>query len=114
MAGRMDRKQGVDMTRMYKALKELGHKRIWLRIIGSGDRFMVTFGSRVLAAYDSSHKTWRFRKDADLVNDYPLGSVPGGVGLKELHETDERLFYLSEYETDEISRLHSYLASLDN
>lgn len=71
-------------------------------------------GTKPGRKYDSSLQTWRFRKDADLVDYYPLGSVPDGVGLKELYEKDERLFYLTVYETDVISSLHSYLASLDD
>lgn len=95
MSGLMDGKKQVDMTSMYKVLKELGHMRIWLRVISSGDRFMVTFESRILAAYDSSLETWRFRKDADLVDDWPVGSEPGGMGLTELNDYDEKLFYLT-------------------
>ncbi|MFJ5317513.1 hypothetical protein [Pectobacterium versatile] len=56
---------------------------------------MVTFESRRLARLDPNLGTWRFLKNSDLVDDYPLGSEPDGEGLTELHEKDEQLFYLT-------------------
>lgn len=85
----------VDMTNMYRALKALGHNRIWLQVISSGDRFMVTYESRHLARFDRNLRTWRFMKNADLVDDWPVGSEPDGDGLTELTEEDEELFYLT-------------------
>lgn len=110
----MGDKKKVDMTSMYRALKELGHKRIWLRIIKSGDLlFMVTFENRRLARFDRSLNTWCFVKNAALVDDYPLGSVPDGEGLTELHEKNEQLFHLTLCDED-VDRLLSYLATLDD
>ncbi|MBH2846220.1 hypothetical protein I6U52_20985 [Serratia marcescens] len=91
----MGGKKIVDMTSMYRALKELGHNRIWLRIISSDDRFMMTFENRCLARFDRDLRTWRFVKDADLVDDWPVGNPPDGEGLTELYEEDEILFYLT-------------------
>ncbi|TPG56766.1 hypothetical protein [Ewingella americana] len=108
----MDGKKIVDMTNMYRSLTKLGHQRIWLRIIISGDLFIVTFESRRLARFDRSLGTWRFVKNADLVDDYPLGSVPDGEGLTELHEKDELLFNLTICEEDVVC-LRSYLATLN-
>lgn len=63
----MGDKKKVDMTSMYRALKELGHRRIWLRIIKSGDLlFMVTFENRRLARFDRSHEYMVFREKCCL------------------------------------------------
>ncbi len=107
-------KQRVDMTQMYRALTELGHRRIWLRIINSGVLFMVTFDSRPLARLDRGLGSWGLLKYADLVDDYPVGRVPAGGELTELHEKDdgELLFNLTIRE-DDVDRLRSYLATLD-
>ncbi|EAS1966939.1 hypothetical protein DTU70_15790 [Salmonella enterica subsp. enterica serovar Weltevreden] len=113
MTGLMDGKKRVDMTSMYKSLKELGHRRIWLRVIRSGSLlFMVTFKNRRLARFDRNLGTWSFVKNADLVDDYPLGNEPDGEGLTELHERDERLFYLTMYGED-VDCLLSYMKMLD-
>ncbi|WP_274242163.1 MULTISPECIES: hypothetical protein [unclassified Enterobacter] len=104
----------VDMTSMYRSLAQLGHERIWLRIIKSGDLlFMVTFKNRRLARFDRSLNTWCFVKNAALVDDYPLGSLPDGEGLTELHEKDEQLFYLTMCD-ENVERLLTYLATLDD
>ncbi|HDX4395642.1 TPA: hypothetical protein ROG62_003540 [Enterobacter bugandensis] len=104
----------VDMTSMYRSLAQLGHERIWLRIIKSGDLlFMVTFKNRLLARFDRSLNTWCFVKNAALVDDYPLGSLPDGEGLTELHEKDEQLFYLTMCD-ENVARLLTYLATLDD
>ncbi len=110
----MGGKKKVDMTSMYRSLTQLGHKRIWLRIIKSGDLlFMVTFENRRLARFERSLNTWSFVKNAALVDDYPLGCVPNGEGLTELHEKDEQLFYLTMCD-ENVDRLLSYLATLDD
>lgn len=107
-------KKKVDMTNMYRSLAQLGHERIWLRIIKSGELlFMVTFENRRLARFDRSLNTWCFVKNAALVDDFPLGSVPDGEGLTELHEKDEQLFYLTMCD-ENVERLLSYLATLDD
>lgn len=109
----MGGKKKVDMTSMYRALTQLGHQRIWLRIIKSGALlFMVTFENRRLARFDRSLNTWRFVKNADLVDDYPLGSVPDGEGLTELHEKGEQLFYLTMCD-ENVDSLLSCLTTLD-
>ncbi|EOG8283769.1 hypothetical protein ACLIWU_004299 [Salmonella enterica subsp. enterica serovar Newport] len=103
----------VDMTSMYKSLKELGHSRIWLRVIRSGSLlFMVTFNNRRLAHFDRNLGTWTFVKNAALVDDYPLGNEPDGEGLTELHERDEKLFYLTMYGED-VDSLLSYMKMPD-
>lgn len=83
------------MTSMFRALKELGHNRIWLRVTTSGDRFMVTYENRCLARFDRNLRTWRILINADLVENWPVGSEPDGEGLAELTEEDEQLFYLT-------------------
>lgn len=91
----MGSKKIIDMTSMYRALKELGHNRIWLRIISSNDRYMVTYENRRLARFDRNLRTWRFLNNADLVDDWPVGREPDGEGVTELTENDEQLFYLT-------------------
>lgn len=95
MAGLMEEKQVVDMTSMYRALKELGHRRIWLREFGKGARVMLTFEDRIIAGYDRSLHTWCFRKEANWVDGYPDGNPPSGQGLTELTEDSEQLLYLT-------------------
>lgn len=95
MPGRMEGKQRVDMTSMYNALKALGHQRVWLLTLSTGTLLMVTFERRVIAGYDSIHKTWLLRKYADLVDGYPLGCIPVGSELIELTHDNEELFNLT-------------------
>lgn len=83
------------MTSMYKAQKELGHRRIWLRELGNGARVMLTFEDRIIAGFDRSLRTWCFRKEANWVDGYPDGNPPSGDGLTELTEDSEQLFYLT-------------------
>lgn len=108
-------KQMVDVVKMYRALKQLGHRRIWLRIVSSDDLYMVTFESRALARYNHKHNTWRFMKNADSVDDYPLGKEPDGEGLTELHEKDDgELLTNLELREGDIDLIRTYLATLND
>lgn len=115
MAGLMNQKKEVDITAMYKALTFLGHRRIWLRIIPSNGLYMVTFKSRQLARFNHEHNTWRFLRNADLVDDYSQTSEPEGEWLTELHEKDDgELLTNLLIREGNIDLIRSYLESLDD
>lgn len=76
---------------------------------------MVTFESRSLARYNREHDTWRFLKNADLVDDYPLGNEPEGEGLTELHEKDDgELLANLQIREGDIDLVRSYLETRDD
>jgi len=115
MSGLMERKEQVDITAMYKSLTVLGHRRIWLRIIPSDGLYMVTFNSRPLARFNHQHNTWRFLKNADLVDDYSQRIKPEGEGLTELHEKDDgELLANLQIREGDIDLVRSYLETRDD
>nr|WP_241390153.1 hypothetical protein [Serratia proteamaculans] len=54
---------------MFNGLTCLGHTRLWLSEISSGNQFLITWNGRILAAYDLSLESWCLRKNADVVDD---------------------------------------------
>lgn len=56
------------MSMMYNGLTCLGHTRLWLSEISSGDQFLITWNGRIVAVDDSSLEGWCLRQNADVLD----------------------------------------------